>query len=62
MQRVEIGISVHAQDHGLTVEHELLLPVLQGGFSDPGEALGPVIPATRDQSRAAAVALDAEAT
>jgi len=57
MQRVEIGMSVHAQDHGLAVNNELLVPVLQGGLHDPGIALRPIVSAARDQAHTIAVVL-----
>jgi DNA-binding XRE family transcriptional regulator len=54
VQRVEIGDAVDAQDNGLTIDDELLLPVLQGRFHDPRVALGPVVAATRNQPDALA--------
>ncbi|MEY9228364.1 hypothetical protein ABIF68_007576 [Bradyrhizobium japonicum] len=42
VQRVEIGNAVNAEDHGLAIDDEMLLTVLQGGLSDLGIALGPV--------------------
>jgi hypothetical protein len=38
MQRVEIGNAVNAEHHGLTVDDELLAPVLQRGLDDPGKS------------------------
>ena len=58
MRRVEIGIAVDAADDSLAIE--LALPVLQRGFNDAREALGPVIAAAGDQPHAIAVALDAQ--
>src|SRR5215470_3864088 len=60
-QCVEIGDAVDAKDDGLAVDDELLVPVLQGAFDDPGKAAGPVIAALSDQPDAIAVTLDAKA-
>ena len=61
MERIEIRDTVDAQDDGLAIDYELLAPVPQRRFSDPGEASGPVIAATGDQARAVAIALHAKA-
>ena len=37
-QGIEIGYAVHAQDHGLTIDDELLLPVFQRGLDNPRKA------------------------
>jgi hypothetical protein len=57
VKRVEVGIAVNAQDDGLTIDDEMLLSVLQGSFSDPGLALGPVISAASYQLHAIPVSL-----
>src|ERR1700747_3692776 len=49
--------AVHAQDDGLTVNDEPLLPVLQRRLDDPRIAPSPVIAAASDQPHAVAVAL-----
>ena len=41
-QGVEVGNAVDAEHHGLTIDDELLEPVLQRGLDDPREAAGPV--------------------
>jgi hypothetical protein len=48
-QRVPVAIAINAQDHGLAVDHEMPLAVLQRSLSDPGEAPRPVIAAARDR-------------
>jgi hypothetical protein len=52
MRRIEIGDAVDAEDDGLAIEHEPLLPDLARGLGDPGISLGPVIAATGDQAHA----------
>ncbi|MGC1562376.1 MAG: hypothetical protein WA820_21340 [Bradyrhizobium sp.] len=49
VQRVEIRISINAQDHGLAVNDEMLLPVSAGRFHDPRQTLAPVVTALGDQ-------------
>jgi hypothetical protein len=61
MQRVEIGITVNAQDDRLAIDDELLLAVLQRSFNDPGEALCPVVSASGNQRHPIAVALNTQA-
>jgi hypothetical protein len=61
MKRIEIRDAVDAQDDSLAIDDELLLPVLQRRFDDPGIALRPVIAAAGDQPDAVAVPLQAEA-
>src|SRR5437763_4634909 len=61
MQRVEIGDAVSAEHHGLAVDDELLLLILERGFDNPWISLGPVIAVAADQAHARAVALDAQA-
>jgi hypothetical protein len=56
-ERIEIGDAVDAKHHRLTVDHELLDPVLQRRLDNPREALGPIVAAARDQPHAVAVAL-----
>jgi len=36
MQGVEIGNAIDAEDDGLAIDDELLDPILEGGFRDPG--------------------------
>ena len=60
VQRVEIGNTVDAQHHGLTVDHELPMPVLQRGLDDPGIAAGPVMATARDQAHPVPIALQAQ--
>jgi len=52
MERVEIGITVYAQDDRLAINDKMLLAVLQRRFDNPGEAFGPVVPAARRERRA----------
>jgi hypothetical protein len=61
MQGIEVGDAIDAEDDGLAVDHELLLPDLARGLGDPRVALGPVIAAARDQAYAIGVALQADA-
>ena len=61
MQRVEIGDAVDAEHDGLAIDNELLLAVLQRGFDNPGEALGPIVAVARQEAHGLAVALDAQA-
>jgi hypothetical protein len=61
MQRVEVGDAVDADNDGLAIEHEPLLPDLARGLGDPGISLGLDVAAARDQRDAITVALDAEA-
>jgi hypothetical protein len=37
VQGVEVRDAVDAQDHGLAIDNELLVPVLQRAFDDPRE-------------------------
>jgi hypothetical protein len=55
VQRVEIRIAIDAENDGLAIDDELLLPVFQRGFNDPGIALGPVIAVASNQPYAIAV-------
>jgi hypothetical protein len=57
MQRVEIGDAVNAEHHGLTVNDELLVPVLQCRLDDPRISTASVIAALGDQAHAVVVAL-----
>jgi hypothetical protein len=57
-QCVEIRNAIDPQDNSFAINDEMLLPVLESGFSDPWEAFCPVVPAARDQSHAINVALD----
>jgi hypothetical protein len=60
-QGVEVGNAVDAEHHGLTIDDELLEPVLQRGLDDPREAAGPVVAAAGDQANASALALNVQA-
>jgi len=60
MQRVEIGITVNAQDHSLAVDDKMLGPVLQCSFNDPGESLCPIVSASGNQPNPIAIALNAQ--
>jgi hypothetical protein len=35
MQRIEVGDAVDAEHHGLAVDHELIVPVVQRRFDNP---------------------------
>ena len=61
MQSVEIGVSIDAKDDSLAIDDELLLAVLQSGFNDPGETLGPIVPAASDQPYPIGVAFNTQA-
>jgi hypothetical protein len=61
MQRAEIRHAIDAQDHSLAVDHELLAAVLQRGFGDPWEALGPIITASGNQAHGATFPLQPDA-
>jgi hypothetical protein len=39
VQGVEVGAAVDAEHHGLAVDDEMLLPVLQRGLDDPLDRL-----------------------
>ena len=60
MQGVEIGDAVDAEHHRLAIDDELLDPVLERGFHDPGIAVCPVVPVAGDQAHTIAVALHAQ--
>ena len=57
MLRIEVGDTIDAEHHRLTINDELLVPVLQRGPHDPRIARGPVITAASDQPDAIAVSL-----
>jgi len=52
---------VDAQNDRLAVDDEMLLAVLQSGFNDPGETLGPIVPAASDQPYPIGVAFNTQA-
>jgi hypothetical protein len=52
VQLVEIGDAVDAEYHGLTVNDEMLLPILECGLSDPAITLGRVAAVAREQAHA----------
>jgi hypothetical protein len=58
MQSVEIGDAVDAEHHGLAINDELPLPVLQRSLDDPGIALSPIKTVPGKQARPIAVAMD----
>jgi hypothetical protein len=39
VQGVEVGDAIGAEDHGLAIDDEMPLPVLQLAFNDPREAV-----------------------
>jgi len=61
MQCVEIGNAVKAKDHSFAVDDELLCPVLRCAFNNPGEALCPIVSASREQPNAITIALHTDA-
>jgi hypothetical protein len=61
MQRVEISDAIHAEDHGLAIDDELLAPAPQRGLGDPWKPPGPVMAAAGNQADPVALALDPEA-
>jgi hypothetical protein len=60
MQGLEVGNPVDAKDHGLTVDHELLLPDLKRGLDNPRKTVCPVVTVPGDQPHAGSVALHAK--
>jgi hypothetical protein len=58
---VEVGNAVDAEDHRLTVNDELAMPVLQRGLDDPRMTTGPVVTAAAEQAHAASLALNDQA-
>jgi hypothetical protein len=56
VQRVEIGDAVDSQDDGLTIDDEMLLPVLQRAIDDPREAAAPVVAVACEKSHALVLA------
>jgi hypothetical protein len=58
MQRVEIRDAIDAKDDGLTVDDELLHPVLQRGLDDPRVTLGPIVAIPSYQPHPVAVAMN----
>jgi hypothetical protein len=58
---MEVRIPINPQDDSLAIYDEMLLPVFQRAFNDPGIALAPVETAFRDQAHAITVALHPEA-
>src|SRR5437870_1722809 len=61
VERVEIGKAIGAKYHSLAIDHEMLLPVLEGRLDDPRIAACPVIAVACDQAHAVAVALQPKA-
>lgn len=50
MQGVEVGDAVDAEHHGLSVDDEVPLAVLQRGLDDPRVALGPIRTVAREEA------------
>ena len=61
MQCVEIRDAIDAEDDDLTIENELLVPVLQRSLYDPWIPLSPVVATARDQANPTAVAVNEQA-
>ena len=61
LKGVEVAYAVSAKDHSLTVDHELLAPILQRGFDGPWIAFRRIVAAAGDQPDALTVALQADA-
>jgi hypothetical protein len=61
MKRLKIRDAVDAENDGLAVDDEMLLPVLKSGFDNPWVAACPVIAIAADQSHAITVALNPQA-
>jgi len=55
MQRIGVGDTIDAEHHRLTINDELLVPVLQRTLDNPRIALGPVVAAMSDQANAITV-------
>ena len=60
VQGIEIGNAVDAEDDRFAIDDELLHPVLERGFHDPGVSPGPVVTIAGDQSHTIAIALHAQ--
>src|SRR4051794_11550594 len=60
VESIEVGNPVDAENHGLAIEREPLLPDLARGLNDPWIPVGPVVAASGDQANAVAVALQPE--
>jgi hypothetical protein len=56
VQGIEIGNAVDAEDHGLAINDELRVPVLQRALDDPGKTAGPVMAVAGEQVHASAIA------
>ena len=52
VQRVKVADDIHPKDHGLSIYHKPLLPVLQCGLSNPGMPPGPVGAVAREEAHA----------
>ena len=61
MQRVEVGNAVDAEDHGLAVDHKLLVAVSESALDDPGIPAAAVITVVGQQANAIAVTSDDQA-
>jgi hypothetical protein len=60
VQGVEVGDTIDAQDHGLAIDDEPLVPVPERAFDDQGITVGAVVTAASDQPDAIAVPLQPE--
>jgi len=56
MQRIEIGDAVDAEDNGLAIDDELLMPVPQRALDDPRITAAPVVAVPGNQAHAVAIA------
>jgi len=60
VQAIEVGDAVDAEDHGLAINHELAVPVLQRTLGNPRKAAGPVFAVASEQAQAIRLALQAQ--
>jgi hypothetical protein len=58
VQRVEIGNAIDAEDDGLAIDDELLVPVPQRALDNPREAPAPVMAVAGEQAHAIAAGHD----
>jgi hypothetical protein len=61
VQRVEIGDAVDAEHHGLAVDGELVVLVLQRGFDNPRISSAAVVAVAAEQTNALTFALNDQA-
>ena len=55
------GDAVESKQHGLAMDDELPMPVLEGDLDYPRISVAPVVATSRDQAYAIALAFEAEA-